>query len=120
MGGGMGGSSSSQLTAALAKTTTRWAAATSGDQSAAELELSSGTAVIAIGGWSGSDDSPTLAQFKQYVAAGEITYYISGGGMGGGPGGGSGTSSQIASWVEANFTAETIGGQTVYDLTKAR
>ena len=41
-----------------------------------------------------------------------------GGGQIGGPGGGSDTTSaQIATWVEANFTATTVGGQTVYDLT---
>jgi hypothetical protein len=31
-------------------------------------------------------------------------------------GGGSGTAAEITSWVEAHFTAETIGGVTVYDL----
>jgi Dolichyl-phosphate-mannose-protein mannosyltransferase len=40
-----------------------------------------------------------------------------GGGQGGGPGGDSdSTSSQIAEWVAANYTATTVGGQTVYDL----
>ena len=35
----------------------------------------------------------------------------------GGPGGDSdSTSSQIAEWVAANYTATTVGGQTVYDL----
>jgi hypothetical protein len=35
-----------------------------------------------------------------------------------GPGGGSdSTSAQIAVWVEAHFTATTVSGQTVYDLT---
>ncbi len=67
------------LTKALAATTTTWAAAVVGDQSAAQLELDSGTAVIAIGGWSGSDASPTLAQFKALVAAGKITYFIASG-----------------------------------------
>ena len=35
----------------------------------------------------------------------------------GGPGGGSASSSAITSWVEQTFTATTIGGVTVYDLT---
>ncbi|MCR6483403.1 glycosyltransferase family 39 protein [Amycolatopsis sp. OK19-0408] len=117
MGGGPGGfgedSSSSAVGELLAKTTTKWAAATTGSQSAATLELASGKAVIGIGGWSGSDPAPTLAEFKAYVAAGEIKYYIAGGGMGGGPGGGS---SEITEWVTANFTATTVDGQTVYDL----
>jgi hypothetical protein len=113
---------SSALRAALLKTTTRWAAATDGSQTAASLELATGgKAVMAIGGFTGSDPAPTLAQFKAYVAAGDITYFIvggQGGGQGGGPGGGSGsgTSSQITSWVEAHYTSTTIGGETVYLL----
>ena len=111
-GGGGGGTAgggagvSKALVSAVEKTTTRWAAATDGSQSAASLELASGgQAVMAIGGFTGSDPAPTLAQFKAYVAAGDITYYISGGGLGGGPGGGgsSGSASQITSWVEAHF-----------------
>ena len=35
----------------------------------------------------------------------------------GGNTGGSSDSSQIAQWVAANFTATTVGGTTVYDLT---
>jgi hypothetical protein len=109
---------SKALVAALKKTTTRWAAATDGSQSAASLELASGgQAVMAIGGFTGSDPAPTLAQFKAYVAAGDITYYIAGGGMGGGPGGG-GSASQITSWVEAHFKSVKIGGETVYVLNK--
>jgi 4-amino-4-deoxy-L-arabinose transferase-like glycosyltransferase len=101
----------------LKATTTRWAAAVNGSQSAATLELSSGTAVMAIGGWS-SDPTPTLAEFKAYVAAGEISYYIvSGQGGGGGQGGGTSTASEISTWVEANFSSETVGGSTVYVLT---
>jgi 4-amino-4-deoxy-L-arabinose transferase-like glycosyltransferase len=116
MGGGMGGfgedASSSAVGELLAKTTTKWAAATTGSQNAASLELASGKAVIGIGGWSGSDPAPTLDEFKAYVAAGEIEYYIDGG-RGGGPGGGS---SEITAWVTANYTATTVDGQTVYDL----
>jgi len=52
----------------LKATRTRWAAATIGSMSAAPLQLASGgKAVMAIGGFSGSDASPTLAQFKTYV-----------------------------------------------------
>lgn len=115
------------LVALLQQSTTRWAAATVGAQSAAGLELASGASVIGIGGFTNSDPAPTLAQFQQYVAAGEVHYFVvaggaggAGGGAGGGPGGGpgeSGTGSAIQSWVEANFTATTVGGSTVYDLT---
>ncbi|MFC9256242.1 glycosyltransferase family 39 protein [Amycolatopsis thailandensis] len=113
MGGpGMEESASTELGTALAATTTKWAAATSSSQSAANLELASGKSVIGIGGWSGSDPAPTLAEFQQYVADGEITYYVEGG-RGGGPGGGS---NEISEWVAANFTATTVGEQTVYRL----
>ncbi|RJQ77178.1 glycosyltransferase family 39 protein [Amycolatopsis panacis] len=112
MGGGEMEQTSSALGTLLAQTTTTWAAATISSQSAADLELASGKGVIGIGGWSGSDPAPTLAQFQQYVAAGKISYYVDGG-RGGGPGGGS---SEIGDWVAAHFTATTVGGQTVYKL----
>jgi hypothetical protein len=122
-GGGMGGggsTSNTALDALLKASTTKWSAAISGATSAADLELASGSSVIALGGWNGSDPSPTLAQFQAYVAAGQIHYYISGGGMGGGGGnGGTATeSSQIATWVAAHYTATTVGSSTVYDLTQ--
>ena len=72
---------------------------------------------MAIGGFNGSDPSPTLEQFQQYVADGEIHYFLEGGGFGG-QNGGSTASSDIAAWVEENFTTVTIGAQTFYDLTQ--
>ena len=73
---------------------------------------------MAIGGFSGQGGNLSLAQFEAYVKAGDIHYYIAtGGGFGGGPGGGSNTSA-ITSWVKAHYRAETIGGQTVYDLSQ--
>jgi 4-amino-4-deoxy-L-arabinose transferase-like glycosyltransferase len=102
----------------LKATNTRWAAATVGAQSAAPLQLASDKAVMSIGGFNGGDNAPTLAQFKAYVAAGSIRYFVAGG-SGGGPGGGSGSGAAITSWVKAHFTATTVGGMTLYDLTKA-
>ena len=120
-GGSPGGAStSSALDQALEKTTTRWAAAVEGSNSAASLELASGgKAVMAMGGFTGSDPAPTLAQFEQWAKAGDITYYIAGGGMGGGPGG-QGSSSQITAWVEAHYKSTTIGGETVYLLLQTK
>ncbi len=55
----------------------RWVAAVSGSQSAASLELATGgEPVMAIGGFSNEGGNLTLAQFKQYVAKGEIHYYL--------------------------------------------
>jgi len=102
----------------------RWAAATSGSQSAASLELATGgVPVMAIGGFNGQGGNLSLAQLEAYVKAGDIHYYIASGGGGGfgggagGPGGGS-SASAITSWVKAHYRAETIGGQTVYDLSQ--
>jgi 4-amino-4-deoxy-L-arabinose transferase-like glycosyltransferase len=100
------------VTALLRATTSTWAAATTGSQAAAPLELASGRAVMAIGGFSGSDPAPTLAQFKAYVAAGQVRYFIAGG-FGGGQRG----SSDITTWVQARYQAKTVGGETVYDLS---
>ncbi|MFG2789142.1 ArnT family glycosyltransferase [Streptomyces sp. NPDC048419] len=95
-----------------------WAAAAIGAQNAASYQLSTGDPVMAIGGFNGTDPSPTLAQFKKYVAEGKIHYFISSG-TGGGMGGSStGTSSQITSWVEKNFKKVTAGSATFYDLTQ--
>ncbi|MDE9365115.1 glycosyltransferase family 39 protein [Luteipulveratus sp. YIM 133132] len=122
--GGMGGllnasTASSTVVQALRSDASSytWVAAAIGSQNAAGLQLGSQLPVMAIGGFNGSDPSPTLAQFKQYVAEGKIHYFLAGGGMGGGMGG-SGTGSQISSWVQQNFTSVTIGGQTFYDLTQ--
>jgi 4-amino-4-deoxy-L-arabinose transferase-like glycosyltransferase len=93
-------------------------AATVNSNSAAGYQLASDEPVMAIGGFNGTDPTPTLAQFEKYVADGKIHYFISGGGAGGFGGGGSGDdATQITSWVESHFTAKTVGGTTVYDLT---
>jgi 4-amino-4-deoxy-L-arabinose transferase-like glycosyltransferase len=126
-GGGVGGGApgdqtvSSSLVKALEADAGhyRWVAAVSGSQTAASLELGTGgDPVMAIGGFNGQGGNLSLSRFKQYLAAGEIHYYISGG-RGGGPGGQAASGDAIASWVQAHFKSETIGGQTVYDLTQA-
>jgi 4-amino-4-deoxy-L-arabinose transferase-like glycosyltransferase len=119
-GGGLSGNT--QVSSALIKLLEsdagkyRWIAATEGSQEAAPIELATGgLAVVAVGGFNGSDPAPTLAQFESMVAAREIHYYVGRGAQsfGGGQG-----SSAIASWVAAHYTAQTVGGVTVYDLTK--
>ena len=93
-----------------------WVAAAIGSNSAAGYQLATQEAVMPIGGFNGSDPSPTLAQFTADVAKGEIHYFIAGGV--GQSNGGSSASSAIASWVEQNYTAKTVDGVTVYDLTE--
>ncbi|MEU6061400.1 glycosyltransferase family 39 protein [Streptomyces sp. NPDC047097] len=108
-----------------------WAAASVGSQNAATYQLATGEPIMAIGGFSGTDPSPTLEQFKQYVAQGRIHYLIAGGGTGGAPDrgtegrhngafGGSGTAAQITAWVEQTYQRVTVGGTAFYDLGQAR
>ncbi len=93
-----------------------WAAAAVTANGAAPLQIASGEPVMAIGGFNGTDPAPTLAEFQQLVAQGKIHYFIASGGGFGGPGG-NGSSNEISTWVQENFTAQTVGNTTVYDLT---
>ncbi|MFI5624391.1 glycosyltransferase family 39 protein [Nocardioides sp. NPDC051685] len=148
-GGGMfGGDEISDELAEALRTNAgayRWAAATTSSTSAASYQLGSGESVMSIGGFNGSAPSITLKQFQEYVADGQIHYYIAGGGPGGmgtfelpagmelpgnaqmpaggqaGPGNReSSVSTEISSWVEENFTSTDIDGTTVYDLTQPK
>ena len=132
-GGGAGGGlldasmPSSELTVLLSADASSytWVAAAVGSQSAAGYQLATGEPVMSLGGFNGSDPAPTLAEFQTYVSNLHVHYFISGGGsgvggMGGGgmgSNGGSSATSDISTWVAANFTAQTIGGVTIYDLT---
>jgi len=115
------------LAGVLAGTHTEWSAATNGSQSAAALEVSSGTPVMAIGGWSG-DPVPTLQAFIDDVHAGKITYYVEAGRRGLSPGNGHGDvifgrtrssahTREIAEWVANHYRGTVIGESTVYRLT---
>jgi 4-amino-4-deoxy-L-arabinose transferase-like glycosyltransferase len=122
--GGLGGlletqTPSSALVAALKADASSytWVAATVGSNSAAGVQLATGLPIMSIGGFNGTDPTPTLSEFQALVSGGKVHYFLAGGGRGGGPGGGA-ASGTIATWVAANFTAETIGGVTVYDLSQ--
>jgi 4-amino-4-deoxy-L-arabinose transferase-like glycosyltransferase len=98
-----------------------WVAAAIGSNQASGYQLASDDPVMAIGGFNGTDPSPTLAEFQAYVSEGRIHYFIAGGGPGGGQGGGNSSSSNaISTWVVSNFTAKTVSGVTLYDLTAPR
>ncbi|MEV8343064.1 ArnT family glycosyltransferase [Streptomyces niveus] len=123
-GGGMSGlldgqAVSSEVVAALKKDADdfTWVAATTGSQNAASNQLAAEEPVMAIGGFNGSDPSPTLEQFKQYVADGKIHYFLGGGGFGGGGGGQNGSGSSVATWVQSTYKEVTVGDTTLYDLT---
>ena len=126
-GGGAGGAGgllngsepSAELTALLQADagSYTWVAAALLDPTAAGYQLASEEPVMAVGGFNGSDPSPTLEQFQEYVAAGEIHYFIGGGGFGAQMGG-SESSSDIATWVAESFATVTVDGTTLYDLTQ--
>jgi 4-amino-4-deoxy-L-arabinose transferase-like glycosyltransferase len=104
-----------------------WVAATTGANNAAGYQLSTGDAVMPIGGFMGGDPSPTLAQFQQYVANGRIHYYIESPMHVGSRGGdfpdasqhqpSSSEAEKITEWVKQHFTATTVDAVTSYDLT---
>ncbi|GGP14250.1 glycosyltransferase family 39 protein [Nonomuraea glycinis] len=142
-GGGMNGlingsTASADMVALLKRDAAAytWVAAAIGSQNASGYQLATGAPVMAVGGFNGSDPSPTLAQFQKYVTERKIHYFIGGGGPQGGPQGGPGdgpgdgpggrvrggtgggnASAEISAWVAATFTATTVGDVTVYDLT---
>ena len=91
-----------------------------GDHSAsgaAPFQLASGEPILAIGGFNGTDQSPTLAAFQELVAEGKVHYWAAAAAS---AAAGGGTASQIAAWVTETFEAQTVGGTTVYDLTPAQ
>lgn len=120
--GGLGGfrSADPQVAAMLRGTTTTWAAATPTTMAAAGLELASNTSVMGLGGFSGSDPTPTLARFRSDVASHEIHYYVAPATTSFGGFGGRGAALvPIQSWVQAHYTGTKVGADTVYDLTAA-
>lgn len=110
-------SDNAEVNAMLRGANTTWSAAINRSGAAAALELSTDTAVMAIGGFTGTDPAPTLEQFQTYVADRQITYYIlpepkndHGGFFG------NNSHTDISDWVRANFTSTKVGSDTVYDL----
>ena len=124
-GGGMGGCSTPAHRRASCSTRCNadadrytWVAATTGANNAAGYQLSTGHAVLAIGGFNGTDPSPTLDQFVAWVRpGGSTTTSAAAPGWVAVPAAVAGTASEIASWVSEHAAATTIGDTTVYDLS---
>lgn len=94
-----------------------WAAATTASQTAARLQLEAGRPVIPLGGFAGSDPSPTLQDFKDHVENGKICYFL--------PQdeflatkSKAGTVDEISEWVKGHFELQMADGQRIYDLSK--
>jgi 4-amino-4-deoxy-L-arabinose transferase-like glycosyltransferase len=131
--GGGSGSTGSTVTAqgdsvsALAtyleanKGSSTWIVAMTSAMQAGSLELATGDPVMAMGGFSGTDPAPSLAQIQADVASGRLRYVLvgGGGGGGGGPGGDSSTASAVAAWVTSVGKVVDYGGSsgTLYDVS---
>lgn len=115
---GFGNTDDPALATLIAGADGRWVAASVGSMMVSDLELKTGESLMAIGGFTGSDNSPTLEQFQQYVADGQVRYFLDRpeGGRGGPPHEAHGSAGQITDWVKANFTKTMVGNVPVYDL----
>ncbi len=94
-----------------------WVAATVGAETAANLQLASGRAVLPIGGFDGTDPYPTLDDFQGWVEDGRVGALVfrtlppltlEG----------RGESARIVAWVKSHFVVETVEGHEYYDLTQ--
>ena len=98
-----------------------WVAAAIGSMEASGYQLATGDSVMPIGGFAGADPAPTLQQFQEYVGDGRIHYFLESPH----PGmpafrtesGAESESSQIGDWVKGHYTATTVDGVMLYDLT---
>jgi 4-amino-4-deoxy-L-arabinose transferase-like glycosyltransferase len=86
-----------------------------GAMAASAYILDSDATVIGMGGFSGTDDAPSVNQLQTWVTAGELRYVL-GGGMGRGrPGMSGGAAQQRADWLTATCAqvpAAEYGGDT--------
>ena len=122
--GGLGGATtvSSSLKAALTSDASayEWVAATTSDNEAASLELATGRSVMALGGYNGTDPAISLTAFEKLVREGKVHYYVADSqGFIGSTAADTSTAYAIEQWVEQHYSATTVGGTTVYDLTIA-
>lgn len=98
MGGG-GGMGNSQVDSTLLNYVEKhqgkaeYLFATDDSSTAAPYIIATGKAVMAMGGFNGTDKAITLAQFKKLIKEGKLKYYYSGGKTGG-------SNSQIVSWIK--------------------
>ncbi|WP_374159815.1 glycosyltransferase family 39 protein [Mycobacterium sp. G7A2] len=123
-GGGFGGglldapTPSAEVTRMLTDDEGRftWTAAVVGSNNAAGYQLAAGAPVLAVGGFNGTDPSPTTAQFVRDVEDGRIHYFIEGRPLMGraDP---SSVSADITEWVAERFPAIAVDGTVLYDLT---
>lgn len=98
-----------------APTSTTWAAAVVGSETAANYQLESRRSVLPIGGFDGTDPFPTLEQFQIMVDSGQVGSLViqelppltlEG----------RGESARIVEWVRAQYPMEQIGAAQYFNL----
>jgi 4-amino-4-deoxy-L-arabinose transferase-like glycosyltransferase len=96
-----------------------WIVAANSSQQAGTIELATGLPVMAMGGFTGSDPTPTLDQLKSYVASGKLRFVLVDGLGGGGFGGGDTT--DRTSWVTSTCKVVNYGdsSSSLYDCAGA-
>ncbi|MCX2746200.1 glycosyltransferase family 39 protein [Arthrobacter sp. MI7-26] len=95
----------------------KWAVAVVGSETAANYQLDSSKAVLAVGGFDGTDPFPTLEQFQTMVRQGNVGSFV----IQNLPPltvQGRGESARIVRWVESSFQPEMIDGASFYRLTQ--
>lgn len=103
-GGGLG---SSQVDSTLLKYLEKhqgnaeYLFATDDSSTAAPYIIKTGKAVMAMGGFNGTDKAITLKQFKKLVKEGKLKYYYSGGKTGG-------SNTAIVNWIKKNAKKVTL------------
>ena len=126
-GGGFGGDAGSVDSTLLQylvanRGNSSWIVAVSSAQEAASIELATGLPVMGMGGFTGSDPAPTLAQLQAYVASGRLRYVLVGGRGFGGGFGGTGDAGSVDAWVTSTCTVVDSAGTasgSLYDCSTA-
>ncbi|HYA31268.1 MAG TPA: hypothetical protein VED67_00810, partial [Thermodesulfovibrionales bacterium] len=108
---GMGGASGTQLADYLLAHTTNetWILAVPSAMSGANLIIETGKPVMALGGFSGTDQILDVTSLSSLIKEGKVRYFLTEdfGGVGGGMNSGNG---EIFSWVSAHCTAVNLSG----------
>lgn len=97
----------------LEPTSVTWPAAVIGSSSAAKYEIATRRSILAVGGFDGTDPSPTLEDFKSRLASGRVGELI----VGNVPPAtalGVGEAAKILTWVKANYPCRPAGHACVY------
>jgi 4-amino-4-deoxy-L-arabinose transferase-like glycosyltransferase len=102
--------------------TARYIVAATGSQTAAPIMLAASEPVVTMGGFMGSDPSPSLPQLQSLISSGQLRYVLLD--AGGGPRGELDGNTARDSWVTANCSTVSYAGSasssTLYDCATAR